>query len=299
MQVQFNQYRYNYYPICYSSAPSFGGGISTMQEKLAVLITETKKLYLTKQNAGIKDFEAIIKKISPTTTVKPFSEIPQGSNVSPRTGAYFSQKSLINSQTNEMFVEDKVIYLNFDNSPNQPRLRLFGDFIHEATHIAQEESTDRLSTIKFVNQLLFSPISAEAKNNSLFGGVQGFKNIEYYILLPLIEAMEKNNDIPCRIPYADKHILNMIYQNLTQLPTTEYIKAVTKDIIQQLKINLPFADDNYILKYVQKKAGQEKEAYTADLDFTKDVLKINGDTDLDLRILLYDEFEKTIGSMIR
>lgn len=301
MQVQFNQYKYNcnYSPVKYSTTPSFKGIPSSMQEKLAILLAEAKKLYLTKQNANIKDFESIIKKISPSTSVKPYSEIPPGSNISPRTGAYFSQKTNINSQTNEMIIEDKVIYLNFNNNTSQPRLKLFNDFIHEATHIAQEESPDRLSTIDFTKRLLYPSASAIEKNHSLIGGVQGFKSIEYNIQLPLINILKKADEIPCLVPYTSKYTLNIVYQNMTALPTQELIKTVTKDILQQLKIKLPFANDNYILKYIHKKAGHEKEAYKISLDFLKDILNIKGDTDLDYRILLYDDFEKAIEYMIR
>lgn len=299
MQVQFNQYKYNYYPVSNSTAPSFKSQASTMQGKLNILLSETKKIYNTKQNVGLKDFETIIKKISPTTSVRLFSQIPSGSNISPRTGAYFSQKTNINPYTNTISVDDKIIYLNFSNQIPSARLKLFADFIHESTHIAQEETSDRQPTIELVKTLLQSSYPTEVKSHSLVAGVQSFKNIEYNILLPLIDTLKKSDDMPKRIAIADKKALDIIYKNITGLSATEYIKAVTKNIINQLKINLPNANDNYILQYIYKKAGQEKEAYKISLDFLKDILKINSTTDLDLRILLYDEFEKTVKGMIK
>ena len=91
----------------------------------------------------------------------------------------------------------------------------------------------------------------------------------------------------------------MIYKSQTNLSTQEYIKAVTVDILKQLKTKLPYANENYVLRYIRKKAGQEKEAYQISLDFLKDILNIKGHTDLDYRILLYDEFEKAIDSMLK
>lgn len=299
MKIQFNQHKYNYYKVANSTAPSFRAHASTMQGKLNVILSETKKIYNTKQNIELKNFEAIIKKISPTTSVRLYSQIPPGSNISPRTGAYFSQKTNINPYTNEINVDDKVIYLNFSNQIPSARLKLFGDFIHEATHIAQEESSDRYPTIDFVKTMVQSRYPTEVKSHSLVAGVQSFKHIEYNVLLPLIDGLRKSDDIPEKIIQADKNILNIIYENKTGLSTVEYIKAVTKNIINQLKTNLPSANDNYILQYICKKAGQEKEAYKISLNFLKDILKINGATDLDLRILLYDEFEKTVKEMIK
>ena len=59
-----------------------------------------------------------------------------------------------------------------------------------------------------------------------------------------------------------------------------------------------YLNDNYILQDIYRRAGREKEAYEMSLKFLKDVLKINGDTDLDFRILLYDDFGKAIKDMI-
>ena len=298
-QYKYNQYKQTYYTINNPVTPNFKGQINTIQGKFNILLAETKKIFNTKQNIELKDFEAIIKKISPTTSVKSISQIPPGSNVSPGTGAYFSQKTNINPYTNDISVNDKIIYLNPLSSTPSTRLKLFGDFIHESTHVAQEESIDRLSTIDFIKKMLQSPIPTEVKIDTLIGGTKGFESIEYNVVLPLIYALRKCDDMPNRIIKADPKILNMLYERSTQSSTTEYIKAVTNDIIKQLKTKLPNADEKYILKYIHKKAGQEKEAYKTSLDFLKDTLKIQGDTDLDLRVLLYENFEKTIKEMIK
>ena len=123
--------------------------------------------------------------------------------------------------------------------------------------------------------------------------------VEYNILLPLIDAWRKTDDLPREVMHTDKKILDMIYKSQTNLSTQEYIKAVTVDILKQLKTKLPYANENYVLRYIRKKAGQEKEAYQISLDFLKDILNIKGHTDLDYRILLYDEFEKAIDSMLK
>jgi hypothetical protein len=300
MQVQFNQYKSN---ICqshiYARRPvSFSGGVSTMQEKLAILLSETKKLYFSNKKADIKDFEHIIRKISPDTTVRHFSEIPAGSNISPRAGAYFSQKTNINPSTNEVNAANKVIYLNLENTDRHQKLKLFGDFVHEATHIAQEEATDRVSTLDFTKIMLHSPNLEITKHNSLIAGVQGFKSIEYNVILPLVEFLRKNSDIPLKVPYADKNILNYAYKNMTKFSISDYIRLITRDIMGKIKSKLPFADEKYVFKYIHKKAGHEKEAYETSLKFLKDVLNIKGDTDLDYRILLYDEFERVFANLL-
>ena len=294
-----------YYPNCntytqtkVTSSPVFTGGCDTMQRKLAVLVSETKKLYMSDKNINLADFETILRKISPTTSIKHVSQIPSGSNTSPRTGAYFSQKTSINPATNEMIVEDKVMYLNPNNSDEFPRQKLFGDFVHESTHIAQEEASDRLSSLDFSKRMLYSDKSPIEKQHSLVGAIQAFTSIEYNVLLPLINALRKSNDMPQKVPYADKNILSRVYQDLTGYRTTDYIKLVVQDIVRQIKAKLPFADEDYILKYVHKKAGHEKEAYQVSQNFLKDILKISGDTDLDYRTLLYDEFEGVLAQMI-
>lgn len=297
MKVQFNQYQYNQYVHSKATTPIFNGKVTTMREKLPLLLTETKRLYQTKPNATIKDFETIIKKISPTLTVRLFSEIPKGSNIPLRTGAYYSQITNTNLYTNEISVKDKFIYLNF-NDRSLSNLKIFGDFVHEATHVAQDESADRVSTVDFTRKILQSKASAIEKEHSLIGGSQGFNTIEYYIHLPLIENLRKNDDMPSRVPYADKNTLNLMYKNITSMSTIDYIQNVTKHVLGQLKTKFPYLNDNYILQDIYRRAGREKEAYEMSLKFLKDVLKINGDTDLDFRILLYDDFGKAIKDMI-
>ena len=85
---------------------------------------------------------------------------------------------------------------------------------------------------------------------------------------------------------------------MTGYSTQDFIKAVAYDIMSQIKKIFPLGDTNYMLKYTHKKAGHEKEAYKVSLDFLKDVLNMYGATDLDFRILLYDDFEQAIKSMI-
>ena len=82
------------------------------------------------------------------------------------------------------------------------------------------------------------------------------------------------------------------------MSTIDYIQNVTKHVLGQLKTKFPYLNDNYILQDIYRRAGREKEAYEMSLKFLKDVLKINGDTDLDFRILLYDDFGKAIKDMI-
>ena len=295
MKVEFNRYQYGNYPANYMSVPSFRGiKANTMQEKITVLLAETKKMYLSGKNPKLADFETIIKKISPTTTVRNFSEIPPDSNANPRTGAYFRQKTQINILTNEMQAEDKIMYLNL----NHPKQWLFGDFVHEATHIAQEEATNRENIVDFTKRLLQSGLTPDKKHHSLVSGVKGFASVEYNIVQPLFKALQKDSELPKQVPYADKYILNEVYKQLTGYNVSDFIRLVTKDIVGQLRQIYPMLDEKYVVSYIRKQAGNEKEAYSTGLDFLKDILKIKGSTDLDLRVLLYDEFEKTTSNMI-
>ena len=172
MKISYSpyQYRSNYYPVNRTPSPSFKGGIHMMSGKLNILLSESKKLYFAKDIPELKDFENIIKKISPATKVRPFSEIPANGNISPRTGAYYSQQAKINSLSGEMTVENKIIYLNLNNINKYSKLKLFGDFVHEATHIAQEEATDRKSTVDLAKKMLYSTYNPLIRQDSLQAG---------------------------------------------------------------------------------------------------------------------------------
>ena len=117
--------------------------------------------------------------------------------------------------------------------------------------------------------------------------------------MPLINALRKTCDLPQTIPTADKNILNYVYYGATRYSTSDYIKNVTNEILKHIKLELPHTDKKYVLQYIKQKAGQEKEAYLESLKFVKNIMNIKGDTDLDFRILLYDEFEKTLENMIK
>lgn len=299
MQVRFDPYRYNCYQKKYAvKRPTFKSA-NTMAQKIDVLLAETKKLFRYNKNANIPDFEKIIKQISPETTVKHYMDVPYGSNTSPKTCAYFSQKIHINNMADDMVADNKIIYLNPDYLGENSQLKLFADFVHEGTHIAQEEAADRISSVDFSKQILRSDMYTNAKLESLEGGIKGFTSIEYNILLPLIEIMKKETEIPQALTFANKEFLNTLFKQTTGCSTTNFIRIVTEDIMSQIKKIFPNGDTNFMLKYVHKKAGLEKEAHEVSLKFMKEVLGINTPTDLDFRILLYDEFEQVVKSMIR
>ena len=63
--------------------------------------------------------------------------------------------------------------------------------------------------------------------------------------------------------------------------------VTSKNIFSRFKMDIQIQFGQYLynmFQYIHKWAGFEKEVYQVALDFTKDVMHIKGDTDLDLKI---------------
>ena len=276
-----------------TNKPSFMG-YNNFTPKMQGLINDSKKLYNFNTRYSLNDITNIIKKYSPTTEIRDILTIPSSSNISPRTGAYYADVKQLLLNQNKILSQNKTMYIKTSSNNPINNLEILSSFVHESTHIFQEESSDRLSTTDFIQRFLVQSKSNTEKLDSIKSAPKFFATIEYNILLPLIKGLQKNNEMPTKIPAFNEQMLDKYFIDNTNLPAKEYVNRVTKYFLSLFRQQAPFMNTDFVLKYAIKKAGQEKEAYQQSLNFLKQVLNIEGKTDLDYRILLYEIFEKSL-----
>lgn len=284
--INISYYSYN----CKStSKPNFRGTLPN-GNKISALINESKRAFLANQKPSLSVFEKIIKQFSPSTTVKHFQEIPRGSNINPLTGAYYANKRILNIYENKFESLDKIIYLNPEIASQFTKLFFFSQFVHEATHVIQEDNED--STNKILTAIMNDKnLSMEAKAQTAQAMPFAFNIAEQAILEPLLQAMEKEEELPLPVKILDKEILDNSFKKVSGFNCENYIRVVLASVLKQVSDIFPKVENKYIVEYIQTKARHEKEAYINQLNFMKDILRMNVPTDLDYRNILYETFE--------
>jgi hypothetical protein len=135
-------------------------------------------------------------------------------------------------------------------------------------------------------------LSMEAKAQTAQAMPLAFNVAEQAILEPLLEAMQKEEELPVPVAVYDKEILNQVYKKISGFNCENYIRVVVASVLTQISQTFPKMDQKYVVEYIQSKAGQEKDAYINQLKFMKDIIGIEQPTDLDYRNSLYEIFEK-------
>ena len=275
-----------------TSNVSFGDNL-TLMAKFVPFAKEIEDYVLKSSKLELSDIEKIIQRYSPTTKIKDFNELPQNSNAHNRTLAYFKQK--INFTVDgEPIPEEKEIYIRLPKYLNKEHKLEFLDSIeHEFIHILQEESSDRVSKISFLNKFTQNGLDEE-KIKTLQIMPQAFNAIEYNMAMPLYKFLEKENNMPIPIKSASLEVLDKIYQSMTGLTAEEYIKYIKTEIIKSLEESYGKFDKKVINDYVALISEKEYEAYKKTIEMLNKKCGISGSCDLDLRVVLYDVFKNVM-----
>lgn len=274
-----------------SSNVQFCGKTIPFENKIRQFSQKIKQYVLTSDTIKFDELEKIVTEFSPTTNVKKMSELPSTSNAGAYTSAYFQQKIYF-SPDGRMFEDPKTIFLNPPAGKTlEDKATFLDSIVHEMTHIFQEESPDRVSKTNFFNTYL------KGKDiNSLIGTLSAmpkvFQSVEHNATMPFRYFMNKENNLPKPIKNASSKTLDEAYKSTTALDAKKYVETVVDTIITQAEKQFGPLDRIGLKKFIRLVASKEKEAYSKGLDVQKKVLKINEDTDLDLRLKLYEILEK-------
>lgn len=278
--------------------PSFGKSLR-LEEKYFPFKKEIIEYCFKNSNINIEQIEKIIKKFSPTTSVKNIRELPPNTNVSDLTSAYFTNKLYFDAD-GKIFAGDKEIYLALpENNSKSAKLNFLNSLLHEMTHIFQEESKNRTSKVDFFNNLLHGK-SPDSKDITTISSMPvAFSIAERNMYTPLYETLRKENFMPQPVIDCSKNMLDRIYIAKTGFDTKKFIELViNKTLDYTEKMKGPVNKSN-VVKYISLVAGKEKEAYYNSTAFLKKAAGINSPTDLDLRVTLYDIFMEQAAQMAR
>lgn len=276
-----------------STNVSFGSSMP-LKQKFDMFQKDIEKYVLKSPKIELNEIEKIVQKYSPTTTVKNYNELPQNSNALSTTVAYF-QNQIVFTADSKAIAQDKVIFVRPLEGQNKKDKLFFLDCIeHEFTHILQEESKDRMSKVDFLNNYVSGKSIQDLKTlNTIALCPKIFSSVEHYIGLPLRKAFRKSNDLPEKLPFYSKDLINQIYASQTGMNAKDYTKSVISAILEEAEKQAGSFDKHQVVKYIALTANKEKEAYENSTKMLKRHLGINGYTDLDLRLQVYQIFEDT------
>lgn len=276
-----------------SSSVSFGNNL-TLAEKFKPFAKELEDYVLKCEKPDFSRLESIIKKYSPTTKIKEFKELSGNSNAHDRTKAYFKQK--INfTQEGEIVPDAKEIYIKFfPEMKKNEKLEFLDSLEHEFTHILQEESSDRLSKVSFLNRFIAKGGLDKEKIVTLQLMPQLFNTVEYNMSLPLYKFLGKTNNLPNPIKSASEDIINYIYRTETGYPVKSFIKNLKEQAMKNAEISAGKFDKKAVEEYIALVADKEYEAYRNTTNMLNEKCGIKGSSDLDLRVTLYDIFKKVM-----
>lgn len=209
---------------------------------------------------------------------------------------FFTDGKTITAQDNP-----QVVHFNMpqDINPNT-RIKLLGEIIHETTHVFQEESTDRTSSLKQYNKFFNSAKNYDVAINTLQSQIftTGFFTIEKILLSALASAYDCDFSEPQAIEDASVKDMNTRFKNSTEDTTEEFISQIINFIIELTQTKHGKLDRKAILEMYALRASKEKEAYKNESDIIKKATGINCPINYDLRVTLYSLLEQTAKKML-
>ena len=271
--------------------PSFHG-ISSFAQKYTPFEKEILDYYKTKPAIDINEIKQIVEKYSPMIQIKKLSEVGQNVNIHNRTGAYFKDEILFNSEGICKNGEKGIFLKPLTSNDLADKIAFLSSLIHETTHLFQETSSDRISKFAWIKQFYEIPQNFEEQIQTLALFPKFFKVAEYNINLPLTQNLQKINEIPLPVKAAGKNELNNIYQKMTGRNVPDFIELIINATANHLGLPKSKFNQKKLLEYLALLSEKEYEAYTNQVKFTKQALNQNGSTDMDLLVKLYEMFYK-------
>ncbi len=269
---------------------SFGANL-TFAEKFVPFRKDFLKYYRENKILTFDEIEKIIQKYLPDMKVRNLAEIQNTGNVHDRTAAYFKNDILI---TSEMKCEtgSQEICLNPQKSDKlEDKITLAQAVIHEMTHAIQENSSDRISKVNWLNKYSGSNQNLQEFIATLQMMPKYYSTVEYNMNFPLSKYMQKINEVPLPVNNAGKREIDNIYVQMKGVPLNTYIDYLIMEIGLHLGIqNFSQKNQKRLLEYLAHVSAKEKEAYANQIDFAKEAMNLKTPVDLDLTRNLYSMF---------
>lgn len=267
---------------------SFKG--SEIEEKFAILKPAVIDYVMNTDCIDNERLKEIINKVCVNTNVGDFSSLnTSNSNVTDASVGYIRQPQMLQ----ETLFGVKVVpagpqqicikKIPFDKNEQENRILYAKRFLHETTHALQEETNYPYSTISLVNNYLSETNNIHNAIKNIQVAPNLFKTIEQLMHQRLLSTGFK-------MEYKPKEIGR--YQNLNNLTMKKYrasMSALLTSDLNQLMCKLGRdADKEFLKKYVNTKAHQEKDAYINEIAVAKELYGIEGRTDHDMFLETYD-----------
>lgn len=284
---------------CKTNDMSFGSN-TTIASKLNTFVPEIYRYILSAPKIDYEGIESIMRKVSPETAVKAFSDIPRGANVCDGTGAYFHCNFIINTNCTpaKVIPNGKAIYIPLPKDDNvSGRLNLLGSVVHESTHIFQEESFDRISKCEFLSHFLSKDVPDVVKRDTLMAIPRIFADADFQMQQPYLRYFGMTDWVPRPVKYINNEGLGMIFAETAQTSVNEYLARSIVNAMDKYAKEFPNYDRKTILNYITQTAKKEREAYLNSVNVLKFAKNMEAPTDLDYRILLYDRFINIAAAM--
>lgn len=266
---------------------SFGANL-TFAEKFVPFKKDFFKYYMKNEILSFPDIEKIVQKYLPEIKVKNLKELENSGKIDKRTCAYFDVEFDI-TPNNKCVNVEQTIYVSPQNTNTiAKKIELAQAVIHETTHAMQENSTDRLSKIDWLNSL--KDIAQDRfdfmrtlQNMTLLNA-----NVEQNLNTPLRNYMQKRNEMPVPTANAGRAMLENIYKQTVDKSVEEYIDFLVSEFwFRQGICYLDSSKQKRIFEYLVQTTAKEKEAYTNQINFAKEAMNIKTPVDLDLTKNLY------------
>lgn len=251
----------------------------------------------------IKKLEEILQKYSPFLEVKNFSDIPK--NINPPEYSLAYTQDMANFEIDECAQKLKgvqggrILYLKLPQGKitQNDKLLLADNFLHEATHIFQAETSDSVNLIDFLNKHLAKEpdinkaLQTLKLQQNLFNSLQGIMLKVYSYIYKKADNLPKENKL------GTKKELNEQFQKITGADCKTSAKNLIKNALDNLTLQGVDANKKMLLDFIALKAQYEKQAYTHALNAVKKEMNITSITDLDARIEIYNALAQAVESL--
>jgi len=252
---------------------------------------------INSDNIDNSEIEQIINMFNSDVKFDDYKNLPENTNAMHATAGYTVEPTQIYITANNKLQATglpKTIYMSFPNTDDKKkdRIVLLDRILHECTHIFQDDSDDRKSKLKLINDYLSKEPDPQRAINTLKAMNFVFNNIEIIATGNfIIKLNPEMNSLPQELSSNEIDLKKMYKEKENRQFSTD-IKYLINDYIFKAMEICGSIDKKAILNYIILKAQNEKEAYQNALDSDKELLGITGKTDFDLRIEMYDEIIK-------
>ena len=265
-----------------------------LAEKYIPLSREMTDYILKSPEVTTLGIEKIIQKYSPNTSFNNLESLETNRPITRGSAGYTKIPVLVSAKVDGFSLTKYPLSLYAqmpEEMDNRNRIILTDRVLHECTHLLQENSKDRTSTIDFFNSYLKSVKNPQEAINDISLMPRLFSNLEDSIYDVLLSSDLEFDSLPKEI--AKNITLDSICKKVFQKPAYEAFMYLIMACMNETNVK----DLKLSLDYIILKAQDEREAYINALRSDKKLMNLRGTTDFDLRIEAYETIIKSAESL--